>query len=334
LRRAAGTSGSETRGLAWSTSCGKARTRCAGRERYHPSAAAPAGALRALPFPSEQYNAALQALTDRFTRRGAFPARPNGSALNAFRTNEIALGGPWQLREHVLDARTGLLRPDPIDLTPDQSFDGTAALTSFINANEAAILTETHDVPAQLAGMPFLGGAVFNFLSGWNAPGVSNPEARHKFSLNTCNGCHSSAETNTFFLMVNPRSPGEQSFLSGFLTGTVAFDPVTGQPHAFNDLRRRQRDLHLIVCPNDPPPPPVENPDGGVGPRPRPGRDGGVTMGTGGAGGTPGSGSAGGSSGGGAADAGAAPPPPPPPPPSGPSTAPTTSLTQGIKRVH
>lgn len=305
-------------------------------------------ALASLPFPSEAYNAALQTLTERFTRRGAFPGRPNGSALNTLRTNEIALGGPWQLREHVLDARTGLLRPDPLDRTPDQSFDASTTLTNFINANEAAILTETHDVPLQLGRMPFLGGAVFNFLSGWNAPGVNNPEARHKFSANTCNGCHSSAETNTFFLMVNPRLRGEQSQLSPFLTGTVAADQVTGQPHAFNDLLRRQRDLHLIVCPNDPPPPPVTNPDGGAdgGSRPRDGgarvdaraadggmggsADGGVGMDAAASRDGGMNGSADGSvdaavagRGGGVAS-----------PSATPSSAPAPSLTEGIQRVH
>ena len=50
-------------------------------------------ALGALPFPSEEYNAALQAITERFAGRGAMPGRPNGSALNQLRTNEIDLGG-------------------------------------------------------------------------------------------------------------------------------------------------------------------------------------------------------------------------------------------------
>ena len=46
-------------------------------------------ALRALPFPSEEYNAALQAVTERFTARNAAPGRPNGSALGQIRTNDF-----------------------------------------------------------------------------------------------------------------------------------------------------------------------------------------------------------------------------------------------------
>ena len=63
-------------------------------------------ALGAMPFPSEEYNAALQAITDRFTGRGARPGHPNGNAINAVRTNEIDFGdnGVWQLREFELSA--------------------------------------------------------------------------------------------------------------------------------------------------------------------------------------------------------------------------------------
>ena len=46
-------------------------------------------ALRALPFPSEEYNAALQTVTERFTARNAAPGRPNGSALGQIRTNDF-----------------------------------------------------------------------------------------------------------------------------------------------------------------------------------------------------------------------------------------------------
>ncbi len=240
-------------------------------------------ALGALPFPSEEYNTALAALTTRFVKRGAFPGRPGSSALNALRTNEIALGNVWQLREFTLDPTTARPRPDTTKLTPDPSLDQTPALAAFINANEPAILSETHDVPQIVAGAPFLGGGVFNQLNGWDAPGINNPEARHKFSLNTCNGCHSLQETNTFFLQVSNRFPGQQAGLSGFLTGTTVFDSQTGQARTFNDLDRRNRDMHPIVCPNDPLPPvsmpdagPVFTPDGGM-PRPK-GTDAGVAV--------------------------------------------------------
>jgi hypothetical protein len=206
--------------------------------------------LGALAF-GEDYNAALQVITERFVGRGARPGHPNDNAINAVRTNELSLGanGIWELREFHLSATSGQLEPATVDLTPDRGFDNTATLASYINANEAAIIAETHTVPSVFQGQPFEAGAVFNDLSTWFAPGV-NPEARHHFALNTCNGCHSSDETGTPFLQVSPRFPGSEATLSGFLTGIAITDPVTRVPRTFNDLRRRNIDLTAIVCPD------------------------------------------------------------------------------------
>jgi hypothetical protein len=204
--------------------------------------------LQALPFPSEQYNAALQALTDRFTARGAIASNPNGSALIDIRTNEIALSFQWQLREFHLSPTTGFMFPATLFLTPDASFNFTDTLARFINTNEAAIVAETHEVPASFEDAPFQAGAVFNNIDLWSAPGINNPEARHKFSLNTCNGCHG-AETNTGFLQINPRDPGQASQLSAFLTGETVQDPETGQSRRLAELARRRQLLESIVCP-------------------------------------------------------------------------------------
>jgi hypothetical protein len=205
--------------------------------------------LGALPF-SEEYNAALQTLTERFAGRGARPDRPNGSALNALRTNEIDFGEDfvWELRQFQLSPDTGRLTPSTLDLTPDRSFNNGSALASFINANAAAIIAETHTVPKQLNGQPFQAGAVFNNLDTWFAPGVADNEARHHFALNTCNGCHSSSETGTAFLQISPRFFDGEAGLSGFLTGITVNDPATGQLRTFNDLGRRSADLKAVVC--------------------------------------------------------------------------------------
>ncbi|WP_437605627.1 LamG domain-containing protein [Sorangium sp. So ce834] len=205
-------------------------------------------ALGSLPFPSEEYNAALQAITTRFAGRNAAPGRPNGSSLGQLRTNEIALAAPWELREFVLSAETGFLRPETVKLTPDIGFDGSARLADFVNQNEAAILLEQHTVPDTFQGSPFLGGSSFNNLTAWTAPGILNNEARHKFSLNTCNGCHGADETGTGFLHVNPRSLGNEATLSGFMTGINMPDPVTGELRFLNDLGRRNQDLKALVC--------------------------------------------------------------------------------------
>jgi hypothetical protein len=204
--------------------------------------------LGALALGSAAYNQALEGVTELFAGRNAEPGRVNGSALSQLRTNEIALSFPWELREFTLSPTTGLFRTDTVKLTPDNSLMGSATLASFINQNEATILTQTHDVPSTFNGAPFLGTAVRNNIDFWDAPGINNPEARHLFSLNTCNGCHGREAGINDFLQIHPRSAGSEAALSGFLTGTVVSDPVSAQERPFNDLQRRADDLSGLAC--------------------------------------------------------------------------------------
>src|SRR5205085_9420471 len=121
--------------------------------------------------------------------------------------------GQWELRGFALSPTTGLFDQVTVKETPDLQFNGSAALADLVNANAAAIKAvipgaNGHTMPELLNGAGFLGGAVIN--SGfffWNAPGIIDPDAMFHMSLNTCNGCHGQ-QTNTRFLMVNPRSPG------------------------------------------------------------------------------------------------------------------------------
>jgi hypothetical protein len=225
-------------------------------------------ALSSLPFPSEQYNAALQAVTERFTNRNAAPGRVNGSALGQLRANDFfSLGGVWEFRELHLSPATGQLELAPVALTPDRSLNNTTILADYINANEASILIEKHSVPATFAGQPFIGGSMITDFFVWDAPGV-NPQARAKFALNTCNGCHtSSLETNTPVFQISPRSVGQESSLSPFLLGTQVFDPFANVIRVFNELGRRGRIMHTLVCPDEPlpPAPPETIPVGGTG---------------------------------------------------------------------
>jgi Concanavalin A-like lectin/glucanases superfamily len=233
-------------------------------------------ALSSHPFPSEEYNAALESITRRFAGRDAAPGSPNGSALAELRTNEIALSnnGVWELRAFVLSPTTGFFDETTVKETPDLGFNGTQTLADFVNQNAAAIKAVipgamAGTVPLQFEGQNFLAGSVFNNLVRWNAPGIIDPDARFHQSANTCNGCHG-PETNTTFLMVNPRFPGSEATLSSFLTGTTVFDPFSGQSRTLNDLGRRQQDLTSLVCPSDggtpppgdagppPPPPPLD----------------------------------------------------------------------------
>jgi hypothetical protein len=222
-------------------------------------------ALSSHPFPSEEYNAALEAITRRFADRGAAPGSVNGSALAELRTNEIALSNRWELRGFVLSSTTGFLDETTVKETPDLSFNGTTTLADFVNQNAAAIKAVVPGamagtVPLQFEGSNFLGGSNFNDLVRWNAPGITDPDARFSQSLNTCNGCHG-PETNTTFLMISPRGPGSEASLSPFITGTTVQDPFSGQTRTLNDLARRKADLNGLVCGTDggtPPPPPVD----------------------------------------------------------------------------
>ena len=243
--------------------------------------------LASLPFPSETYNTALQAVTDRFTARNAAPDRVNGSALGQFRANDFFTLGEWEFREFHLSPTTGGLVPAGVALTPDRRFNNSTTLADYINANEAAILEQKHVVPATFEGQPFLAGSMITDFFVWSAPGV-NPEAREKFALNTCNGCHTNPlETNVGVFQVSPRTAGRESTLSPFLLGTRVFDPFSNVTRVFNELGRRGRILHDFVCPDEmlPPPPPDTipgsgRPDGGIdGPPPR---DAGMFPGTGG----------------------------------------------------
>lgn len=98
--------------------------------------------LSALPFPSPQYNTALQTITDTVTLAGMSPHKPNGSALNQLRTNEIALSNPWQLREFILDpsvTTNSQLVSHTLAQTPIRSFSNSPTLTDFVNSNLVSI---------------------------------------------------------------------------------------------------------------------------------------------------------------------------------------------------
>ncbi len=77
--------------------------------------------------------------------------RPNKSALNQIRSNDIALNSFWELREWIIDSNTGLLKPEQVDQTPDFiEFNGTQALADLINDNESDILSGIFDLPKEL----------------------------------------------------------------------------------------------------------------------------------------------------------------------------------------
>jgi hypothetical protein len=205
------------------------------------------------------YNAALQAVTDRFATIGASPGKPNGSAINQVRTDEIKLiepNIPWELREFKLIATVTTGGPVPLTettvaQTPARSRQQTTAVSTYVNTNAAAILANNYVVPLIWSGSPFRGGAAPNNLDlKWDGPppictSITDPNARAAFSLNTCSGCHG-PETATTFLQVSTRNFGSESVKSGFLTGVSVTD-MCGVNHNFNDVERRRVDLCQLL---------------------------------------------------------------------------------------
>lgn len=202
---------------------------------------------------SAAYNTALENITESFVQANAAPSKPNGSALNQLRTNEIALGGPWELREFVIaDAgwNQHLLKPNTVTLTPDTSLNDTPTLRNYFASGISG-------VPLRFPTMadPFRGGASIapNSDFFWNAPNfpttLAQAEQRQEFSLNTCNGCHT-RETGTSFTHIKPGAI--PAALSGFMTGITVTDPapppgIITITRRFNDLERRSADLDGLV---------------------------------------------------------------------------------------
>jgi len=231
------------------------------------------------PFPSPAYNAALETMTNVVSLANAVPGKPNGSAINQIRTNEVALDFPWQLLEFTLQnvppapAVAHTLEHDTVKQTPDFFKNFSIALRDFININEPAILLEKHVVPLTFPGaVPFRGAAMdYNPGFFFNAAGILNPTARHKFSLNTCGGCHAAEALNPAVALPSPPfAPGTpESFyhvdartpaglpvrLSRFMTGTATTapftaipDPAAGVPSRhFNDLQKRGQKLQTFA---------------------------------------------------------------------------------------
>ena len=228
-------------------------------------------ALDAFVLGSVDYNNGLEAITEQIVKRNSDPLKTNGSALNQLRTNELIFGSPWELREfRVMPMNGGHLEAVTVKQTPDIGFNNNATLASYVNGSESEILTDRHTVPLNFPGMggaSFLGGSApvpgNNTSFVWENAGITNLEARHHFSLNTCNSCHA-GETSTQFLHVGvvgfavPPSPPPVASLSRFLTGNtpditdneffVFNDPRNaGVTHQFNDLLRRATDMDALI---------------------------------------------------------------------------------------
>ncbi len=176
-------------------------------------------ALGALEF-GEEYNAALQSITDQLT---------SARLKHVNTVEEEASVVEWNYRSFAVIDES--LVNVALFQSPDVRDDGRPELTSWVNENQEDILADRHVVPDEL-----LGGDTRNL--DWTGRGFQDPiEVRHHFALATCNGCHG-GDTGTEFIHTDKRRRGETSVLSDYLTGETIVDPG-GQTRTFNELERR-----------------------------------------------------------------------------------------------
>ncbi len=186
--------------------------------------------LSTLALGSAGYNAALEAITHTVTDSNAVATKPNKSALNQLRTNEIALTNSvnsvtdrsprWQFREFKIQASNKHLEQVPTANEPAGKFNGAdgglladvTVMANWVNANSAGIKAQTTAVPLLVGITNFLAGKVNykspsptladGFWNGMAGAVITDDTTREVFSLNTCTGCHS-MEPKTVFTHVN-----------------------------------------------------------------------------------------------------------------------------------
>lgn len=221
-------------------------------------------ALSTMALGSATYNAALEALTEQFAKRDLSPRKPNRSSINQVRTNDFWLASPWELRESRLWNNSinpasfaapgpvlGLLNSHTVAQTPDRATKNTL-FPAYVNANVPPIVAvpPTYTVPLAWSSGAFRGGrAIVTSPSAippfWSQPAtvIPNRQARHVFSLNTCDGCHGD-ELGTPFTHVN-QNGALSPFLSGLLTVP---DRADGSPtRTFNEMLGRQTFLDQVA---------------------------------------------------------------------------------------
>ncbi|HWZ89708.1 MAG TPA: CARDB domain-containing protein [Polyangiaceae bacterium] len=213
------------------------------------------------------FSTKLQEITDIVTARGAYPSKPNGSAISQIRSNEIALGPVWELRELNMTG-SGLMAPATTKNSPNHgAINDSTKLSDFLaqnpvlGANDTSFFSFT--MPTSFEGQPFLGGkaqesdsTTFGGLSvdawflGDGAQNKDNNVALDNFGLLTCNGCHfnNKSSTDIPFYQVSPTpvsvgADGTGRLSQFMLTG----DPSKGARRPA-ELTRRATDMTNLIC--------------------------------------------------------------------------------------
>ena len=221
---------------------------------------------------------------------GCGQARPHDSNLHQIRTNDYkVLGATQEFREFRIPLSGGSAQNRGgapvhfyLNQTMSERFMDTvtpsAKLGRYLDVFCEHVAAEHHKVPqdfpdkqgascdaAQTANS-VQAGRIENAMnaSNWwladtalfaSCAGLSKNEIRHRFSRNTCNGCHGyemgfRADTADNNFMIRPRASGVQSTLSPFISpGTYEVrDPVTGVARDFTELLRRKNAYNRVLC--------------------------------------------------------------------------------------
>jgi len=133
------------------------------------------------------------------------------------RTNDFVLAPTWDLREFSINENLGSIEQVALPQTPDISWNETSdlrqSLINWIEENKDSILSGLWTLPKK-----FSTGNALTASEGfiWLPDADLDKNLRHKFSLQTCNGCHS-GETKTRFTHIEPRAWKTKPHLSNFL---------------------------------------------------------------------------------------------------------------------
>jgi hypothetical protein len=219
--------------------------------------------LSTLTVGTAPYNSLLQEITDDITAAGKNPVKPNGSNLNQLRTDEIAFGGSWELREFNINATTHLLNNVTIKQEPAGKFNSDPAMKTMLHnfalQQEKNIEKNRYSIPEKFSGNNMLAGfSQFPNSGVWgDAQGqfIKSNKARFVISINTCSGCHLNEVQTPGFLHDRETAFGAVTSLSGFIRGKNISKPlgtnnehleitdIRGIKRSFNDLARRAKVL-------------------------------------------------------------------------------------------
>jgi hypothetical protein len=227
------------------------------------------------------YRAALSTLTEEVINSGRLLRIRTNDGPIAGKVGGTSNG--WDLGEFEPDPTTKFLKRTQIKQSPTMALNGgSQRMSDWIWTNRTALFANAFDyeigrlgsrtvtdlpigsysVPDTFPGTNiwFRGGlnSLVSSNEFWGGPtptgmppGQSHDwsEARFRFSVGTCRGCHGAETATGGFLHILPNTPGTEAGRSAFLRGSVnVVDPVNPNiSRQFNEMFRRENDLRGLV---------------------------------------------------------------------------------------